>query len=117
MAPLKRICLTGKTCSVGKVQKSICYGQSELHSGELEVQGRKGRETCTSCCCAEFSINSRNQQIRSKTLRRTQTTGTGRRGTLITVMTPQDKGEIDRIDRIDSASNPAEVQQILRSES
>ena len=81
MAPLKRICLTGKTCSVGKVQKSICYGQSELHSGELEVQGRKGRETCTSCCCAEFSINSRNQQIRSKTLRRTQTTGTGRRGT------------------------------------
>jgi len=65
MAPLKRICLTGKTCSVGKVQKSLCYGQSELHSGELDVQ-RKGRETCTSCCCAEFSINSRNQQIRSK---------------------------------------------------
>ena len=81
MAPLKRICLTGKTCSVGKVQKSLCYGQSELHIGELNVQGRKGRETCTSCCCAEFSINSRNQQIRSKTLSRTQTTGTGRRGT------------------------------------
>jgi len=82
MAPLKRICLTGKTCSVGKVQKSLCYGQSELHSGELDVQGRKGRETCTSCCCAEFSINSRNQQIRSKTLSRTQTTGktTGARG-------------------------------------
>ena len=80
MAPPKRICLTCKTCSVGKVQKSLCYGQSELHSGELEVQGRKGRETCTSSCCAEFSINSRNQQIRSKTLSRTQTTGTGRRG-------------------------------------
>ena len=81
MAPLKRICLTGKTCSVGKVQKSLCYGQSDLHSGELDVHGRKGRETCTSCCCAEFSINSRNQQIRSKTHSRTQTTGTGRRGT------------------------------------
>ena len=79
MAPLKRICLTGKTCSVGKVQKSLCYGQSELHIGELNVRGRKGRETCTSCCCAEFSINSRNPQIRSKTLSRTQTTGTGRR--------------------------------------
>ena len=60
--------------------KSICYGQSELHSGELEVQGRKGRKTCTSCCCAEFSINSRNQQIRSKTHRRTHTPGTRRRG-------------------------------------
>ena len=28
---VKRICLTGKTCSVGKVQKSICYGQRNLH--------------------------------------------------------------------------------------
>ena len=45
MAPLKRICLTGKTCSVGKVQKSLCYGQSGLHSSELDVHGRKGRET------------------------------------------------------------------------
>ena len=58
MAPPKRICLTGKTCSVGKVQKSLCYGQSVLHSSELDVHGREGRETCTSCCCAEFSINS-----------------------------------------------------------
>ena len=37
--PTKRICLTGKTCSVGKVQKSLCYGQSVLHSSELDVHG------------------------------------------------------------------------------
>jgi len=92
MAPLKRICLTGKTCSVGKVQKSLCYGQSELHSGELDVQ-RKGRETCTSCCCAEFSINSRNQQIRSKTLRRTHKPGTRRRGN------PEENRSQDRTQR------------------
>ena len=60
--------------------KSICYGQSELHSGELEVHGRKRTQTCTSGCCAEFFINSRNQQIRSKTHSRTHKPRTRRRG-------------------------------------
>ena len=42
--PRKRICLTGKNLLCWQGAKSICYGQSELHSGELEVQGRKGRK-------------------------------------------------------------------------
>ena len=75
MAPRKRICLTGEACSVGKVQVANCCGQSELHNGELEVQGRKRTRTRTGCCCAEFSINSWNLQIRSNTHRRTQAQG------------------------------------------
>merc|ERR1719383_1319809 len=46
-----------------------------MHNGELEVQGRKRTRTRTGCCCAEFSINSRNLQIRSNTHRRTRSTG------------------------------------------
>ena len=41
MAPPKKICLNGKTCSVGKVQESLCYGQRVLHRSELDVHCRK----------------------------------------------------------------------------
>ena len=58
MAPPKKICLNGKTCSVGKVQESLCYGQRVLHRSELDVHCRKKHETSTICCCAELSINS-----------------------------------------------------------
>ena len=55
----KKICLTGKTCSVGKVQN-----QSVMDRVNCTVVNSKFKEertrTCTGCCCAEFSINSRN---------------------------------------------------------
>ena len=35
----KESVLQVKTCSVGKVQKTLCYGQSVLHSSELDVHG------------------------------------------------------------------------------
>ena len=52
-----------------------CCGQSVVHSGELNVQGRKMTRNRTGCCCAEFTINSRNLQIRSNTHKRTRSTG------------------------------------------
>ena len=52
-----------------------CCGQSVVHSGELNVQGRKMTQNRTGCCCAEFTINSRNLQVRSNTRKRTRSTG------------------------------------------
>ena len=52
-----------------------CCGQSVVHNGELNVQGRKMTRNRTGCCCAEFTINSRNLQIRSNTHKRTRSTG------------------------------------------
>ena len=52
-----------------------CCGQSVVHNGELNVEGRKKTRNRTGCCCAEFTINSRNLQIRSNTHKRTRSTG------------------------------------------
>ena len=79
MAPPKKICLNGKTCSVGKVQESLCYGQRVLHRSELDDHCRKKHETSTISCCAELIDKFRNPQIRSDTHKRTETPGTGRR--------------------------------------
>ena len=79
MAPRKRICLTGEACSVGKVQEQTVMDRVNCTMVNSKFKEEKGTRTRTGCCCAEFSINSRNLQIRSNTHRRTQAQGSRHR--------------------------------------
>ena len=78
MAPPKKICLNGKTCSVGKVQESLCYGQRVLHRSELDVHCSKKTRNEHNLLLCRIIDKFRNPQIRSDTHKRTKTPGTGR---------------------------------------